>query len=104
MSLFKKLAEIFSPSGKPEERGLPIYVRCQRCGEALTTRVDLRNDLSWQDDDTYFTRKVLIGSGRCFQQIEVRLHFDAARRLTDRQIRGGVFLTAEEFAAERNQS
>jgi hypothetical protein len=33
-----------------------------------------------------------MGSGRCFQQIEVELTFDANRRLLDKQVQGGTFI------------
>ena len=39
----------------------------------------------------YICRKVLIGSGHCYQQVEVSLKFDANRKLLDRQISGGEF-------------
>jgi hypothetical protein len=39
-------------------------------------------------------RKVLMGSGRCFQPIEVTLKFDEGRRLLERQITGGKFTAA----------
>jgi hypothetical protein len=37
-------------------------------------------------------RKVLIGSGRCFQPIEVKLTFDANRNIISREITGGDFI------------
>jgi hypothetical protein len=46
-------------------------------------------------------RKGVIGSGetRCFQTIEVRLTFDAQKRLVSREISGGAFISQEEFEA-----
>ena len=68
-------------------------VRCDRCGETIEGKVNMNNDLSLDDEDGYHVRKVLIGSsGRCFQQIEVVLKFDASRKLQDRQISGGKFV------------
>jgi hypothetical protein len=73
-------------------------VQCLRCGEQIRGRVDLRNDLSIEYDGggsaSYHCRKVVMGSGRCFQQIEVYLNFDANHKLTDRQIQGGKFVEA----------
>jgi hypothetical protein len=37
-------------------------------------------------------RKILMGEGRCFQQIEVVLKFDQDRRMVDRTISGGDFI------------
>jgi hypothetical protein len=77
-----------------------IHVRCNRCGELIRTRVDLRHDLNPRDEGGFMTRKVLIGSQRCFEKIEVVLHFDQAYKVSERQIDGGEFVTAEEYAAE----
>jgi hypothetical protein len=99
MSFFKRLAGLL---GNPGARsGSPFYhfsVRCNRCGEVIEARVNLNNDLSPEFGEgeggpqTYVCRKGLIGSGRCFQSIEVTLQFDARRKLTDRQIVGGTFV------------
>jgi hypothetical protein len=67
-------------------------VRCDRCGETIEGKVNLNNDLSLDDEGGYHVRKVLMGSGRCFQQIEVVLKFDASRQLQERQISGGKFI------------
>ncbi len=81
------------------------YVRCRRCGEIIKGRVNLANDLSaeYDGDNTsgYVYRKSLIGSGsnRCFQAIEVELSFDPQRKILAREIKGGDFVTEEEYEA-----
>jgi len=67
-------------------------VKCDRCGETIEGKVNLSNDLSLSDEGGYHVRKVLMGSGRCFQRIEVTLNFDGSRQLQDRQVSGGQFL------------
>ncbi|MFL7871296.1 MAG: hypothetical protein AB8I58_20890 [Anaerolineales bacterium] len=67
-------------------------VRCDRCDETIEGKVNLSNDLSLDDEGGYRVRKVLMGSGHCFQQIEVNLKFDASRQLQERQISGGKFV------------
>ena len=80
-----------------------FYVRCARCGETLEGRVDMRNELSHRDDsDGFFVRKRLMGSKRCFNPIDVVLYFDAGRRLENREIQGGEFVSAEEHGAEES--
>ncbi len=79
-----------------------FYVRCGRCGEVIKGRIDMLNDLSLQypengGDDHYFTRKVLMGSNRCFQRIETEFTFDLNRNLTGKEITGGTFITEEEY-------
>jgi hypothetical protein len=67
-------------------------VRCDRCGETIEGRINLNNDLSLNDEGSYHVRKVLMGSGHCFQQIEVQLNFDTAKQLQEKQINGGKFV------------
>jgi hypothetical protein len=101
MSFFKRLGDFFSGAQRTDENSFRFTVQCKRCGEKIEGRVDMRNDLSQQyeedgDKTTYFTRKVLMGSGSlCFQRIEVELTFDENRKLVDRQIQGGTFVEEE---------
>jgi len=67
-------------------------VVCDRCGETIQGKVNLSNDLSLNDEGGYRVRKILIGGGRCFQQIEVVLKFDASRQVQDQQVSGGKFV------------
>ena len=89
------LKNLFSGSAaKPEKRYYVFKVSCNRCGEIIEGRVDLDNDLSLEfegNSNVYFGRKGLMGSGRCFQQIEVELKFDSARQLLEQQVTGGQF-------------
>ena len=100
MSFFKKLSDIFYSSGGHDDRAYWIYARCNRCGEKVRARVDLSNNLSVNYNggkNTYFCRKVLIGEERCFEKIEVEFTYDQNRKLIDRQITGGQFISEEEF-------
>ena len=98
MSFFKRLTSIFTPSAPSAGRSVTtITVQCNRCGELISAPVDLRNDLSVEYDEgtgatSFVCRKVLMGRQRCFQQVEVTLHFDAGRKLLDRQVSGGKFV------------
>ena len=104
MGFFKKLASLVSATPTDMET-LGLYVRCDKCGEVLGTRIHLGNDLSPLYGEggpgiTYFVRKTLMGSKRCFQPIEVELTFDADRKVIARDIMGGQFITEEEYEAE----
>jgi hypothetical protein len=82
-------------SARPEKRYYIFQVKCNRCGEILEGRVDLDNDLSLDfegDNNVYFARKFLMGSNRCFQEIEVQLKFTPARELIEKQVQGGKFV------------
>ncbi len=98
MSFLKRLAGLFG--GPASGEGGSYYrftVRCNRCGEEIQARVNLSNDLSVEygegdGEQTYVCRKGIMGTGRCFQIVEVTLRFDARRQLTERQIAGGTFV------------
>jgi len=87
------LKNLFSgTSAKPEKHYYTVNVKCKRCGEIIEGRVDLDNDLSLNDEGNgYLVRKTLMGSNRCFQQIEVELNFNSARQITEKTITGGEF-------------
>jgi hypothetical protein len=102
MSFLKKLSSLFTKPPSRDDSAYWIYVRCNRCGEKIRSRVDKVHDLSVnygeQDaDTTYFTRKALIGEQRCYQSIEVELTFDHRHQLIDRQIKGGEFITEADY-------
>lgn len=103
MGFLDKLASLFSGSGPREQDVYRTVVRCNRCGEELPLRVDLRNDLSIQyaqgnDPTTYTCRKLVSGDGSnlCFQKMEVTLQFDENRRLLNREVAGGTFVEPPE--------
>jgi hypothetical protein len=94
MGFLDKLLKSFS-SESPMVHA--ISVKCNRCGEVLTARVNMANDLSVEygptgNPQSYSCRKVLQGSGRCFQTIEVLLKFDSRRSLQEKEIHGGKFI------------
>jgi hypothetical protein len=102
MSIFKKLARLLTPPTVQDEWVYWIYVKCNRCGEKIRARVNLRNDLSIEygasdADTTYFCRKTLIGEKSCYQPIEVELTFDHRHKLADKKVIGGQFIEEEEY-------
>jgi hypothetical protein len=101
MDIFKRLAGLFTSPTPASSRGTfhTVSVKCARCGEVVDGRINLNNDLSYEDDEsgegaasTMVVRKVLVGNARCFQPIEVVLRFDTNRRLLDRKVTGGTFV------------
>jgi len=82
-------------TAKPEKRYYVFQVKCNRCGEILEGRVDLDNELSLEFEDNrnvYFGRKVLMGGGHCFQQVEVAMKFTSSRELIEKEVQGGIFV------------
>ena len=101
MSFLERIKSLFSaPSG--DQRAYWVYVRCEKCGEILQGRVDLYNDISIQygegaEGTSYYCRKVFVGSKRCYRPIEVELTFDKNRRLMNQEIKGGEFVSEEDY-------
>jgi hypothetical protein len=107
MSWIGRLLDLFRPQAGRDTSAHWIYVRCDSCGELLHTRIDLHHDLSVEyggasDGDRYYTRKLLIGRGPCFQRIEVELTYDDQRRLIDRTIQGGAFVSEERYFEDQD--
>jgi hypothetical protein len=102
MDLLKRIAGLFSAPAARASQGnfYVVHVKCSRCGEVVEGRINLNNDLSYEDDETgegaattLTCRKVLVGGAqRCFQTMEVVLRFDAGRRLLEKKVTGGVFV------------
>lgn len=90
------LKRLFGSTPRLSADILPIVVKCKQCGEIVHGQIKLYSEVSTDYDaggrERYFCRKVLIGSGRCFQSIEVRYTFTAARKVLNREITGGVFV------------
>ena len=109
MSLLRKLAGLFGGGPRDvDDHAYWVYVRCNRCGEVIATRINLANDLSVEYDEHdrpsgYYVRKLLTGTGarRCYQQVEVEINFDANKRPISQTARGGTLITREEYEAER---
>lgn len=77
-----------------------IHAQCNKCGEPLRARIDLRNDPSLEDDGTWRVRKWLTGGGKyyCFGTVEVALHFNQAKKtVLDSEVTGGKLITADEY-------
>lgn len=99
MTWFHRLRRLFQPKQREGSPSYWLHVRCDRCGETLRTRVDLQHDLSVQyggdREERFFTRKVLIGNGPCFQAVEAELTFNDRRELVGHFVRGGELISRQ---------
>lgn len=90
------LKRLFSAPSGSTSNFFPFAVKCNRCGEIIEGRINLNNELSVEYDPgggtLYYGRKVLMGSGRCFQQVEVELKFNEAHNLLEKHTTGGQFV------------
>ncbi|MGD8632371.1 MAG: hypothetical protein PVF85_02305 [Anaerolineales bacterium] len=101
-TLLSFLRNILFTNRVPHSGSIPVYVRCERCGEALMTELNLQNDLSVEygktpRQDQYLARKTIIGSNLCFQRIELELFFDAKKKLVEEKIQGGTRIGKDEY-------
>lgn len=93
MGFLKKLFNSELP--KPEKHYYTFQVKCNRCGEVIEGRIDLDNDLSVDYEsnrEVFRVHKGLLGSGRCFQQINVDLKFSSTKAVIEENIQGGTFV------------
>ena len=100
MGFFDWLTGLFE--GQQDGNAYWLYVRCDQCQEVLRTRVDLAHDLSTRYDNRgriegYFTRKTLMGSSHCFNQVVAEVEFDSRRRPQVHEVQGGQLISEEEF-------
>lgn len=101
MGFLDSLKKSLTGGGQPAQvGGYVVYVRCRRCGEVISARINLSNDLSEDDDGHYVVHKTLVGGARrCYARLEMSLVFDAKRQLLSREVSGGEFVTEAEFEA-----
>ena len=102
MGFFKRIADMIGGNRSDDNRFVDIYVMSRRCREPIAGRVDVMNELSRDDDGNgYYTRKVLhtTGAKRCFDQVEIYLWFNKDKRLSDHEVTGGTWLSADSLPA-----
>jgi len=89
------LKKTFCPAPAIQKGILHLHVKCKRCGEIVTGRIDIDNDLSVEYEeggDVFYARKVLIGENKCFQRIEANFKFNADRKMIEQEVIGGEFV------------
>lgn len=95
--MFKFLQGLFAPPPS-RDRYLTFYLKPKACREVLEVRVDTMNELSQQDDGTYYVRKLARGA-RCPFVVELELVFSPKRALLQKTIQNGEETTREAYEA-----
>lgn len=91
------LKNLFSGGNQSKDGGYYVYVKPKMCQEIVRVRINKSNDLSLTDDmNGYWVRKVASAT-RCPFQAEITLHFDKSRKLQDREIENGEFVSEEDY-------
>ena len=92
MNFLKKL---FAPREPYKKEYYTFTVKCKRCGETITGRIDIDNDLSVEYEaggDVFYARKILMGENKCFQRVEAIFKFNADRKMIEQEVAGGEFV------------
>jgi len=92
MNFLKKL---FTPREPYTKSYYTFHVKCKRCSETITGRIDLDNDLSIEYEeggDVFFARKILMGENKCFQRMEANFKFNSSRQVIEKDVIGGEFV------------
>lgn len=77
MNLLKRLfgGAADSADAAHDSDALVYYLKGHKCGAVTRMRIDRRNELSRDDDDTFFVRKLVVDN-KCYSQVEIELRFD----------------------------
>lgn len=89
------LKKLFAPRQPYKKEYYTFNVKCKRCGEIVTGRIDLDNDLSIEYEDggdVFYARKVLMGENKCFQRMEANFKFNSNRQVIEKYVTGGEFV------------
>lgn len=78
--------------------GMYFYVRPNGCEEIVRIRVNMMNDPSLRDEGGYWAHKYVRGV-KCLQAAELDVYFDAQRRFTHTELKGGALVEQSEYEA-----
>jgi hypothetical protein len=106
MNILKNVLRVFGgqPSAAAADNGLYFYVKAHRCDEVIQVRLNLMNDLSHRDDENgveskdFFVHKTVVGR-KCYDRMEAEFVFDQNRKLTHKEVLGGVFVDEDAYRA-----
>ncbi len=95
------LKQLFSnnTNSQDNDNGIYLYVRPTGCEEVIQVRLNPNNDLTVSEHGGYFVHKVARGTYRCFNPVEMTLHFSQARQLTDNDVSGGELVEKADYEA-----
>ncbi len=102
MKIADWLKRLFTGSRHVGDDALIYYVKGHKCGAITRVRINPNSELSRDDDDTFFVRKVVVDS-QCYGKVEIVLRLDANYREISRHISGGEFTTYEEWQAQQRR-
>jgi len=93
------LKKLFERKEEDSSDILWVYTQCDECGEKFKTLIRRNNDLSptYKDEGpAYIFKKELIGAS-CPNRINLSLEFDRNYRKISEEVKGGRFISQEEY-------
>jgi len=87
---------------KIERNLIPFYVKCDKCGEKITIRVNRLTDLQnlyleqGEQGAAYNLKKEILGK-KCPHLIRIDVNFDRAHRIISQEISGGKFISYQDL-------
>jgi hypothetical protein len=97
------LKRLFGGGGAVQQGGTYFYIRSRRSGEVIQLRLDL-NQLTPEYENErvsgYYAHKTLVGQ-RSFERLEAEFQFDPNKRLLEKSVSGGEFVTREDWVAQQ---
>lgn len=85
--------------GADNDIGLYYYVQPRGCEEVVKVRIDPRNDLSINEEGGYWVRKIVRGTYRCFNPVELTLYYNDKREIKRYEIDKGKVVDEAAFIA-----
>ena len=104
------LQKLFSggPKAQKDEtaEAIFIYSQCNKCQEKFRNRIDKQHDLlqNYAESGPAYTAHKEITGSRCRNVLVVDLEFDAQRRLQDKSIQNGRFISREGYEGQETAS
>lgn len=94
------------------DRGLYVYVQCNRCQDVVRVRINIANEVSELSDDEddaelrgdsdarYAITKGVVDA-RCFRPMRLIVRFDKSRRELERTVEGGTIVDEAAWESAR---
>lgn len=98
-----------SGSAADDSSATYYFLKCDKCGEIVRVRVDRRWDVEQRFEGSgdgtsgYGCSKEVIGKS-CFKMMKLSVEFDLQYHETSRELRGGTFVTREDYEQAHSAS
>lgn len=115
MDALKAMLGMGGGGGSSSDRGLYVYVRCNRCQDVVRVRINMANEVSEISDEPdedaesprpenpaarYAVTKGVVDS-KCFRPMKLTMLFDGRRRELESSVQGGEVVDYDAWEAVR---